>query len=307
MFLGLDTSNYTTSAAAYDPVVNTMRQEKRLLPVREGEMGLRQSDAVFHHVRQLPDVLEALLAGNERNFLAVGVSDRPRETEGSYMPCFLAGLGAARELSAVLRIPYFRFTHQQGHVAAALFGSGRLELFEREFIAFHLSGGTTEALAVCPDGAGGLCCRLLARSLDLKAGQLIDRVGAALGLPFPAGHALEQMALKAKGRYAPKASMDGMNCHLSGAENQCRAMLERGEPQEETALFCLMQVLAAVEGMTKAVLQECGKHPLLYAGGVMSNSLLRNALQERYGGFFAPPSYSADNAAGIALLCSRRV
>ena len=127
-----------------------------------------------------------------------------------------------------------------------------------------------------------------------------------LGLPFPAGPALEQLALQAQGRYSPKAAMDGMNCHLSGAENQCRAMLERGEPREEVALFCLMQVLAAVDGLTKAVLRESGKRPLLYAGGVMSNSLLREALEERYGGFFAPPSFSADNAAGIALLCSRR-
>ena len=56
--LGLDTSNYTTSAAIWQD--GAIHQVKRLLPVKPGELGLRQSDAVFHHVRQLPDIVEEL-------------------------------------------------------------------------------------------------------------------------------------------------------------------------------------------------------------------------------------------------------
>lgn len=120
--LGLDTSNYTTSAAIWQD--GAIHQVKRLLPVKPGELGLRQSDAVFHHVRQLPDIVEELRGLCDAPITAIAASDRPQQREGSYMPCFLAGMGAARELAAVLHVPCYRFTHQQGHVAAALFGSG---------------------------------------------------------------------------------------------------------------------------------------------------------------------------------------
>ena len=298
--LGFDTSNYTTSAAMYT-ADGEVRQVKRLLPVKEGTLGLRQSDALFHHVRQLPELLEQLRRDCPDDIACVAASDRPRRAEGSYMPCFLAGAGAARELAAVLRCPLYLFSHQQGHVAAALYGAGRLDLIGQRFLAFHVSGGTTDVLLVQP-GEGVLACTQVAGSLDLKAGQLIDRVGGMLGLPFPAGPALEKLALRASGQYAVRPTLRDGSCHLSGAENQCRAMKESGAPDAEVALFCLMQVLAAISGMTEAAFAAYGELPLVYAGGVMSNSLLRDALTARFGGSFAPPMFSADNAAGIALL-----
>ena len=307
IFLGIDTSNYTTSAAVYDPQSGGMRQKKQLLPVKTGELGLRQSDAVFHHTRQLPAMLEGVLNGVEGRTAAIGVSEKPCETEGSYMPCFLAGLGTARSLAAALKTPLFRFTHQQGHVAAAAFGADRLDLLEREFLAFHVSGGTTDALFVRPDEETVIRCSLAASSLDLKAGQLIDRIGLLLGLPFPAGPALETLALRAPAaKKHPRATLRGADCSLSGVENQCRKKRDEGVPPEEIARFCLESVLAALCGMTDALQKEYPGLPLLYAGGVMSNSLLREELTGRYGGAFAPPAFSADNAAGIALLCSIR-
>lgn len=304
--LGLDTSNYTTSAAIYLPQSGQLVQEKRLLPVEEGQMGLRQSDALFHHVRQLPDIVEQLRDRCDAPITCVGASDRPQQVEGSYMPCFLAGAGAARELAAVLRVPFYRFTHQQGHVAAALFGTGHLDWMERRFLAFHVSGGTTDALLVEPDKEELIRCRVVAHSRDLKAGQLIDRVGGMLGLRFPAGPALEQLALTASGTYKPRASMNGMDCHLSGVQNQCERMFAQGAPKEEVALFCLESVRAAITAMTQRLFEEFGELPLLYAGGVMSNSLLRQALETQFGGAFAQPVYSADNAAGIAVLTAMK-
>ena len=300
--LGLDTSNYTTSAAIYVPQEGRLIQKKKLLPVGEGQMGLRQSDALFYHVRQLPDIVEQLRAECDVPVTCIGASDRPQQTDGSYMPCFLAGIGAARELAAVLRVPCCRFTHQQGHVAAALYGTGHLDWMEKRFLAFHVSGGTTDALLVEPDQDELIRCRVVAHSRDLKAGQLIDRVGGMLGLRFPAGPALEALALRASGSYRPRASMDGMDCHLSGVQNQCEKMLRDGAPKEEVALFCLKSVEAAVTAMTQALFREYGELPLVYAGGVMSNSLLKATLSERFGGAFADPVYSADNAAGIAVL-----
>ena len=302
-YLGLDTSNYTTSAAYLALGEDKPVQAKRLLPVNEGEMGLRQSDAVFHHTRQLPEMLEQLAQPLTGGVAAIAASDRPQQVDGSYMPCFLVGAGAARQLGAALGVPVYFFTHQQGHVMAALTGAECLSLKDKPFLAFHVSGGTTDALLVEPDEECIIRCRVVGHSLDLKAGQLIDRVGGLLGLRFPAGPALEQLALQAQGVYKPKATLRGTDCHLSGVENQCRDRLAKGEPAAELARFCLESVGAAVEGMTEAILREYGDLPVVYAGGVMSNSLLKQRFTDRFGGRFAPPVYSADNAAGIACLC----
>ncbi len=302
-YLGLDTSNYTTSAAYWAAGADKPVGEKQLLPVKAGEMGLRQSDAVFHHTRQLPEVMERLRPAMAGGVIAVAASDRPQQTDGSYMPCFLVGAGAARQLGAVLGVPVYFFTHQQGHVAAALTGADCLSLRQRPFLAFHVSGGTTDGLLVEPDDTCILRCRVVARSLDLKAGQLIDRVGGLLGLPFPAGPALEALAAEAQGTYKPRATLRGCDCHLSGVENQCRDRLERGDPPAEVARFCLDSVRVVVEGMTEALLTAYGDLPVVYAGGVMSNTMLKAHLSARFGGRFAPPAFSADNAAGIACLC----
>ncbi len=301
--LGLDTSNYTTSAAYWAAGADLPEQAKQLLPVKVGEMGLRQSDAVFHHTRQLPEILERLCPWLAQGVTAVAASDRPQQTEGSYMPCFLVGAGAARQLGAVLGVPVHFFTHQQGHVAAALTGAGCLDLRHAPFLAFHVSGGTTDALLVQPDDTCILRCQVVGHSLDLKAGQLIDRVGGMLGLPFPAGPALEALAGEAQQTYTPRPTLRGCDCHLSGVENQCRDRLQRGEPAAEIARFCLDSVRVAIQGMTEALLQQYGDLPLVYAGGVMSNTLLKEQLSRRFGGRFAPPAFSADNAAGIACLC----
>ncbi len=304
VFLGLDTSNYTTSVAFSDCETGSVFQKKQLLPVKAGEMGLRQSDAVFHHVRQLPLLLEQLRNESDDEIKAVAASDRPGARDGSYMPCFLVGTGAARELGALLRVPVHFFTHQQGHVMAALYGADCLHLREKPFLAFHVSGGTTDAIYVKPDVTSVISCEVVACSLDLKAGQLIDRVGGMLGLPFPAGPALEALALQADTvPQKPRASMKGADCHLSGVQNQCEGMLKNGVPPAQIALFCLKSVEAALVKMTEQLLCAYGELPIVYAGGVMSNSLLKETLSSKFGGRFAPPQFSADNAAGIATLC----
>lgn len=298
-FLGIDTSNYTTSAAIFSG--GKIWQNKKLLPVKKGELGLRQSDAVFHHVQQLPEVLEPVLSCSGK-ISAVGVSARPRDAEGSYMPCFTAGVGTARALSQALRVPLRLFSHQAGHIAAALYSANQLDLLNKRFLAFHVSGGTTEAVLVEPDAERILRVQIAASSLDLKGGQAVDRVGAMLGLGFPAGRELERLALKSAAHYSPKPSMKGCDCSLSGLENKCRDMLGRGEAKEDVARFCLDYLGASLDAMCAALLQEYGSLPVLFAGGVMSNTILRDKLEQKYGACFAEPEYSSDNAAGIAVL-----
>lgn len=301
-FFGIDTSNYTTSAAVFDG--GCITQNKRLLPVKEGQLGLRQSDAVFHHVQQLPQVAGPLLRGVRP--AAVGVSSRPRDQEGSYMPCFTVGAGAAKMLASSWEVPCYEFSHQAGHIAAALYSAGRLDLLEKSFLAFHVSGGTTEAVLVQPDPVHIVGAKIVASSLDLKGGQAVDRVGMMLGLKFPAGPELEKLARRSEKSFRIHPSMKGADCSLSGIENKCRKMLEDGEPKEDIARYCLDALLAALDAMCGALLEKYGDLPVLFAGGVMSNRIIRTSLEKKYGAVFAQPEFSSDNAAGIAVLASVR-
>lgn len=301
-YLGIDTSNYTTSAAIYDSDSGTVVQKKMLLPVKAGERGLRQSDAVFHHTVQLPQIMESLFAESKDLVDGIGVSVFPRRETGSYMPCFLTGKATAHAISAVTGVFCAEFSHQEGHIAAALYSAKQLQLLTVPFLAFHISGGTTEALLVTPDSEQMFRVQCVARSLDLKAGQLIDRVGVSLGLRFPCGKALEKLSDESTQRYHLRPTMKGADCCLSGLENQCQKMLANGETPENIAQFCMSGVLAALIGMVDALQAQYPHLPILFSGGVASNKMLRTVLSKKYNAYFAEPEFSADNAAGIAIL-----
>ena len=306
--LGIDTSNYTTSVAIYDTESGEIFQSKMLLPVKPGEKGIRQSDAVFHHTAQLPQVINSLKekCGGLSGINAIGVSARPRNADGSYMPCFTVGTGTARILSDFLSVPLCEFSHQEGHIAAALYSSGRTDLMKEKFIAFHVSGGTTEALLVSGSGKGFIA-ELIASSLDLKAGQAIDRAAVMLGLPFPGGIHLEKLALQCDETIKYKPTMKGCDCCLSGIENKCRKLMNDGFTKEYIAKFCLTAVMNSIIGMTDAILSEYGDLPLVYAGGVMSNGIMKREITGRYpGANFAAPEFSCDNAAGVAILAAEK-
>ena len=303
--LGLDTSNYTTSAAVFDGEEG--RNQGRLLEVRPGELGLRQSDALFQHVKHLPEVVEALLGEEGLGTVqAVGASTRPRAVEGSYMPCFLAGASQGQVLSQVLGVPFYAFSHQQGHLAAAAWSAGRLDLLDRPFLAWHLSGGTTELLRVEPEEDGvSVRAEILGGTSDISAGQLIDRTGVLLGLPFPAGKALDALYGQADARLSYRVKLSGLTFSLSGMENQVKKLLEQGEKPANVARFTLDTVIGVVLRVTREAQKENPGLPVLCSGGVASNSQLRAALEQSCGALFAQPQYSTDNAMGTAVLTWR--
>lgn len=304
LYLGLDTSNYTTSAALFDAQSITVAQSKRLLPVKEGELGLRQSDAVFHHVRQLPQIIAGLnLPPSGADISAVGVSTRPRNIEGSYMPCFLVGESTAQALSVLKGIPLYKTSHQVGHILAALFSCHRLDLVYggKPFLAFHVSGGTTDCLLAAPDGDEVIRVTEISTSLDIKAGQLIDRAGLMLGLRFPCGAELESLAIASDKEYRPKITLKDGNCCLSGIENKCRDMLASGEKKCDIALYVLRYIEAVIHKMTEHALEKYGDMPVIYAGGVMSDKLIRASLKRDFDAYFAESDFSCDNASGTAI------
>ena len=301
--LGIDTSNYTTSAAVFDGEGG--ENAGRLLEVRPGELGLRQSDALFQHVKALPGRFAQLKEGGWLEGLcAVGASTRPRAVEGSYMPCFLAGESQGRTLASALGIPFFACSHQQGHIAAAAWSAGRLDLLDRPMLAWHLSGGTTELLYVEPDGVN-VKAALLGGTSDISAGQLIDRTGVLLGLEFPAGRAVDQLALEGNdSKFSVK--LDNFTFSLSGMENKVKTMAEQGAEKADIARFALLTVADVVKRTTLAALEQYPGLPVLCSGGVASNTLLRQVM-EPLGAVFAQPRFSTDNAMGTAILTWRAV
>ena len=299
-FLGIDTSNYTTSVALVGEDGSVL-QKKRLLPVKEGERGLRQSDAVFHHTKAYPELVKDLLNNFDGVIQAVGVSATPTTESGSYMPCFLVGESFATSLAEILNVPCFKFSHQQGHIVAALYSVDRLDLLQEKFIAFHVSGGTTDAV-LCENSDSELKITPISSSNDLKAGQAVDRIGVKMGLLFPCGKELEKLALKSEKIYKNKIKLYDGDCSLSGLENKCLKMLENGESKEDTAKFLLTYIADTLLEMVKNIFSEYGELPLVFAGGVMSNSIIREIITSRFQAFFAEPEFSCDNAAGIAVL-----
>lgn len=306
IFLGIDTSNYTTSTAAFDSNTGKYFQKKRLLPVKPGELGLRQSDAVFHHTAQLHSLFSELVKDIDfKDIAAIGASSRPRPVDGSYMPCFTVGENTAKILSSALKVPLYTFSHQEGHIAAALYDSESENLFTEKFLAFHVSGGTTEAVVAKGSGCG-FSLYSAAKSLDLNAGQAVDRVGLMLGLKFPCGAELEKLALQNTKKISVRPTLKECDCCLSGLENICRRLLENNESKEYIAAYCIEYIRKTLSIMTDKLFLKYGTMPVLYAGGVMSDSIIQNSFKEKYNAAFAQPSLSSDNAVGIAYLAYRK-
>ena len=300
--IGIDTSNYTTSIAFFDGTGG--ENCSKLLPVKPGELGLRQSDAVFAHIKSLPELSGRLFSHIGKSpITAVGVSTRPRAVEGSYMPCFLVGLSHATLLSNALHVPLVEVSHQQGHVAASLWSAGHLELMDEPHLAWHLSGGTTELLLVEPEGKLVKCTKI-GGTTDISAGQLIDRTGQLLGLPFPSGKHLDVLSREAAGKDFFRVKCTDMTFSFSGMQNKVQQYYEANGDPAETATYALRCVAYGVFHATQQALKAYPGLPVVFSGGVASNTLLRQVL-EPLNPIFAQPQYSTDNAMGVAVLASR--
>ena len=302
--IGIDTSNYTTSIAFFDGTGG--ENCSRLLPVKQGELGLRQSDAVFSHIKSLPELSGRLFSHVRENSIgAIGVSTRPRAVEGSYMPCFMVGYSHAKMLSDLLNVPLIEVSHQQGHVAASLWSAGHMELMDQPHLAWHLSGGTTELLLVEPQGKNVKCTKI-GGTTDISAGQLIDRTGQLLQLPFPSGKHLDAISKDAVLKEVFRVKCSNREFSLSGVQNKVQQFHSaHGEPAE-TAAYALRCVAGAVYKATEQALKDYPGLRVVFSGGVASNSLLREVIAP-LDPIFCQPQFSTDNAMGVAVLAHRAV
>lgn len=304
--MGIDTSNYTTSVAIISLNGQLLANIKAPLLVKEGERGLRQSDALFAHVKNLPTVMDKVKEYlSDKKILAVGVSERPRNIEGSYMPCFLAGVAAQKSIIAATGVSGYYFSHQCGHIMAVISGAERLDLLSKKFVAFHLSGGTTEMLEVTGSGSDFIS-KLIGGTEDLNAGQVIDRIGVYMGLSFPCGCEMEKLALAYSGKIpSKKAKIKEYTFNLSGLENLARKLYDQTSDRNLTAAFVFDYISSVLEAVCEKYEENNGKSVFLFGGGVSSNSIIRARLQTKFDVVFSEPSLSADNAVGIAALTLR--
>lgn len=307
-FLGFDTSNYRTSICILGEDGEILFEAKELLTVPEGKRGLRQSEAFFRHVNRLPEMMGNL--GEAYHLLAVGASVRPRPVPGSYMPVFRAGESFGRVIASLYHIPFYAFSHQEGHIAAGEYALSA-PFHPTRFLAVHLSGGTSELLDVTKEKETiGYRIEKMGGTLDLHAGQLIDRIGVEMGLPFPAGPALEEMAKGAKGSFRLPTYTSGYSFSFSGIEALLFRLLKEGNlPHEEIAFALLHGIAKTLEKTLRKAIQDTGIKEVLIVGGVSANHYIRERLRKRLSHpavgvnlYFAPPEYSGDNAFGIASL-----
>lgn len=310
-FLGIDTSAYTTSVALVNQHGELIADKREVLKVELGQRGLRQSEALFAHIRNLPFLFEGLKSyWDTYSLAAVAVSDRPRSLPQSYMPVFLAGAAVARSVASVAGIPVYTFSHQEGHIMAGERGSGAV--LPDKYIAVHFSGGTSEVLLVQPGRDSYYDISILAATTDLHAGQLVDRVGVRMGLPFPCGRLMEELAQgtslqECKLRLSSAVKSDCFS--FSGAEAQAFRLLEKGASLPEVSMAVFLCIANTLEKVLRQKAAEFSIKDVLMVGGVMANSIIRKRLLDKLSHpsvslrlHFAPPGLSADNAVGTAWL-----
>ena len=302
--LGIDTSNYKTSIAVVGSNDEIILDLRRFLDVKKGERGLRQQEAFFQHVVRLPEMIESCLKEIDKDKIQViSVSDKPRPVDSSYMPCFMAGVSFGKVLAEALDVPLRFYSHQEGHIMAA---KRFTELKERDdFVCFHFSGGTTEAIRVKD-------LEILGGTKDISYGQLIDRIGVAMGMGFPAGEEMDELAIRASEKgmsredKLPQIKTDFSFVNLSGIETAALKLLKEESP--ETVSFQLFNKIGkSMIGIMDNINKEEGIKDFLFSGGVSESRILRGYLKDtpkkgNYNIHFSENNLSSDNAIGIAFL-----
>lgn len=304
--LGIDTSNYTTSIALIDEKGNLLFDRRKVLAVKRGERGLRQSDALFQHISNMPilfgEIAHLLV---EHRIKIVSVSNRPRPIEGSYMPVFKACQSFGKTIAYSLNCEYKEFSHQENHIEAAKWSTQ--QTLGDEFIAVHISGGTTEILEVRNNPTGGYYTQIVGGTSDISAGQFIDRIGVKLGLPFPAGKDMDELAKTADGDMHLSISVKDTYMSFSGPETMANKFVDQNTAPNLIAKAIFQCIGYALK---EAIVNCCCKlklNEVLLVGGVASSQYIRNFLMKslmdhNIKPYFSDSKYCTDNAVGTALL-----
>ncbi len=303
--LGIDTSNYATSLSVVDNENHKVLLHKKIfLPVKKGEMGLRQQEAVFNHIKSLTDIIKENMDFNFFDIKGIGVTTKPKNEENSYMPCFLVGKMAAYAISLTNNIPVTELSHQECHIQSCLFSLNDNRFKNEKFIMLHISGGTTDILLI----ENEKIIKTIGTSNDLYAGQAIDRLGVKLGFEFPAGKYVSKLASECNEDIKVKVSVKGYNCNLSGLENQCDKMINDNIDKSYIAKYNLSFIAKSLTLILNNVRNDYGNLNIVAAGGVMSSNVIRQIMQKELNDIYFCEEYlSGDNAVGAAVKSYKRI
>lgn len=307
-YLGIDTSCYTTSVAVIGEDGSLLSEARQILSVKPGRCGLQQSEMVFQHTRNLPLLMEKALQSDDIEICGVGVSGCPRPIADSYMPAFLAGVSAAKSIAAVSKMPLYTISHQENHMEAGVWSAGGPEA--ERFLMLHASGGTTDMLLAQKEADGCYLLEQIGGSMDLHAGQFIDRVGVALGLQFPTGPELEKLAETADYMTELPVSVRKLQVSLSGPATAALRKLQAGEDKAALALGVEYALAETFVRMLRNGAAAYDAADVLLVGGVASNKFIRahveEKLQKRNIRLWVPEArFSCDNASGCAAYARR--
>lgn len=303
MIIGIDTSCYTTSAAMISDNGTLIDHRRLMLRVKPGDRGLRQSEAVFQHLQNLPKLLEDWK--ETAPIKAVAVSTRPRPVAGSYLPVFKVGASLGETFARLLGVPFIETSHQEGHLRAGLYNQS---LPQGPFLAWHLSGGTTDLL-LAEAFPGGFKINEVGGSSDLHVGQFVDRIGVALGAGFPAGAYLEELARQSDSEESLPVVAKNLTISFSGPDSAGKRLVDSGINPPDLAKMVFNCISRALIKVTLEAVERFKVKVVLLAGGVASNGLIRDSLlketvSEDIELVFADRELSSDNAVGVGLIGS---
>lgn len=305
-FIGIDTSAYTTSIAVIDEHNNLICDYRKVLSVKKGCKGLRQQEAIFQHIKNIPDFIEELSKEVDiKKVQAVGVSYRPRNIDTSYMPVFLVSQSIGKIISNILNVPFKEFSHQEGHIAAGILGCNLQD--KNEFLSLHISGGTTEILHVTKQKFG-YDIKIIGGTKDISFGQFIDRLGVKLGIDFPCGKDLE--AISRKGNVIdskiPLRKNDDTWFNLSGLETFFIKVIDSKKYlKEDICKSILYTIKSILFEITNNSINKYNINDVLIVGGVASNNYIKHELlnsMDKGNLYFPLSNYCSDNAIGISYL-----
>lgn len=305
--LGIDTSCYTSSLACVSLEGEVLLNKQVLLELADGTRGLQQSKAIFNHLKNLPSITSELKSTIDKpELVAVCSSVKPRPQKDSYMPVFVLSQSLGQIIANINNVPYYESTHQENHIMSGLYSLGGFKA--KHFLVVHLSGGTTELLEVRVHNHG-FDIDMIGSSLDLHAGQFVDRIGVSLGLPFPSGPHLEELANNELESYDIKYYVKDLNISFSGPETHIQRQIVKGLDSRKIARGVYISLIKTLGKWLINAVKKGYPRDVLLVGGVSSSRIIREGLRadseiknEGLSLYFADPQLSKDNALGTALI-----